>query len=188
MEWRGSPRSRRLPATSLSRFRDGGIIGTQAERTNSKRQRTRFTSSLSAGAGDRRWQASANSRRILGVLCQERLLGTPEAHCDPALRGRHPQAHVHGHSGVGERAYRDEVHTSFTVGTDVFQSNPAGAFEWKAAFQARAALYSTLHIFDRHVVQQDHFGAMLQCLFQLFQRTHFDLNRLFPAAIEMSTL
>src|SRR5437899_11741193 len=89
---------------------------------------------------------------------------------------------------MGQRTDRDKIYASVGVGADVLQSNAARTFQRQPLLQTRATVYCLSHIVDGHVVEQHGFGAMLQRLLRLFQRTDLDFNRLRAAPVTVSTL
>ena len=84
---------------------------------------------------------------------------------------------------MGERAHRDKVHPSLGIGSDIFQINSARTLEGNAPLRLRTALDRGASFRNRHIVEQNGFGAVCQRFFQLGEIAHFDFNDLRSAPV-----
>src|SRR6516225_7515398 len=57
---------------------------------------------------------------------------------DQRLCGLDAEAHIYCLRGSRERSDRDELHTGFGIGADVFEGHPTRTFEWNSLFELSA--------------------------------------------------
>ena len=79
---------------------------------------------------------------------------------------------------MSQRTYGNEIDSGLSIGSHVFQADPAGAFHGDVPFSMRTTRHGFLSLLDRHVIQQDRFRAVFESFFQLCQGSHLDFDRL----------
>jgi len=112
-----------------------------------------------------------------------RIFGKRSERPNAPLRGHNPHAHIASLRRVSEQSDGNKVDSGFRVGADIFNADAPGALERNVMFESVRALDGATHVFGRHVVEQDGFSAVDQCLLQFVEGSHFDLNRFRAAAV-----
>ena len=81
----------------------------------------------------------------------------------------------------------NKIDTGIGVGANIFQADSAGAFQRDAALELGATLDGAAHVFGRHVIEQDSFGAVRQRFVEFLKRAHFYLDGLRAATVANCT-
>src|SRR5579883_267675 len=87
-------------------------------------------------------------------------------------------AEIYSNSRMRKRANRNIVHAGKPIFTDVLNRNAARGFDrnFKAALAHNTDCF--LYFSGSHVVEQQRFGAMVECFFQFSKGAYFDIDGL----------